>query len=123
SEAYAPVFAQGRAVPPAFAVHSALAATLQTRTTPLGLEEWTRRRAPVSLGAADHAALDSLGAAGVLPVTRSGALAAFVCLGHQRSGGAGADATRVYRTRGGVHHGRGARRRAPPSRARGSALE
>ena len=86
SEAYAPVFAQGRAVPPAFAMYSPLTATLQNRTTPMTLEEWSRRTAPVLLGAADRAALDSLGAAVILPVSRSGALAAFVCLGHKRSG-------------------------------------
>lgn len=86
SDAYAPVFAQGRVVPPAFEVHSPLTATLQNRTTPLDLEEWSRRTAQVPLGAADRAALDSLAAAVLLPVSRSGDLAAFVCLGHKRSG-------------------------------------
>jgi hypothetical protein len=46
-DAYAPVFAQGRAVPSAFEAHSPLTATLQNRTVPIDLEEWSRRTAQV----------------------------------------------------------------------------
>jgi hypothetical protein len=84
--AYAPVFVRGKAVPPAFDASSSLVTTLQTQTVPIEVEQWRRRTAGVQLGPADQAALDSLGAAVLLPVSRNQALTAFVCLGQKRSG-------------------------------------
>jgi class 3 adenylate cyclase len=81
--AYTPVFVRGRAVPPAFEASSSLVARLQTQVAPVDVEQWRRRPAGVPLAPADRAALDSLGAAVVLPLGR---LTAFMCLGQKRSG-------------------------------------
>jgi hypothetical protein len=83
--AYAPVFVSGSVVPPVFEARSPLVGALQTRTTPLAIEQW-RRTAKVYLGPADRAALDSLRAAVVLPISRSVPPVSFICLGPKRSG-------------------------------------
>jgi len=84
-EAYAPAFVRGSAAPPVIAAYSSLVGALQTRAAPVDVERW-RRTARVSLGPADRAALDSLRVAVVLPISRNEPPAAFVCLGHKRSG-------------------------------------
>jgi class 3 adenylate cyclase len=84
--AYVPVFVRGSAVPPAFDASGALVGALQTRAAPVDTEQWQRRTAGVRLGPADRAALDSLGAAVLLPVGGHEPLPAFVCLGQKRSG-------------------------------------
>jgi class 3 adenylate cyclase len=84
-ESYAPAFVRGSAVPPVIAAYSSLVGALQTRAAPVDVERW-RRTARVYLGPADRAALDSLRVAVVLPISRNEPPAAFVCLGHKRSG-------------------------------------
>jgi class 3 adenylate cyclase len=85
-ESYAPVFAQGRAVPPAFAANSSLVGILGDRRKPLALSDAGRRPDEAPLGPFDRAALETLGAEIVVPVRRDEALAAFICLGAKRSG-------------------------------------
>jgi class 3 adenylate cyclase len=82
-EAFAPVFVRGRVVSPAYEAGSQLVAALQTTHAPLEVARW-QRRSEGSL--AEKAALESLGAAVLLPVHRREALAAFVCLGVKTSG-------------------------------------
>jgi hypothetical protein len=83
---YAPVFAEGRAVPPAFEATSPLVGTLGGRRNPLSLSAAGRRPDEAPLGPFDRAALETLGAEVVVPIRLGGALAAFVCLGPKRSG-------------------------------------
>jgi class 3 adenylate cyclase len=85
-QSYAPVFAEGRAVPPAFEADSPLIGTLRGRHTPLSLSDAGRRPDETPLGPFDRAALETLGAEVVVPVRQDDALAAFVCLGPKRSG-------------------------------------
>jgi class 3 adenylate cyclase len=82
--AFATVFASGRAIPPAFDADGSLVRVLQARTTPLE-GETARRRGGPALDPFERAALETLGAAVVIPVHRQ-ALAAFVVLGRKRSG-------------------------------------
>lgn len=77
---------RGSTVPPVFAASSPLIVALQTQAVPIEVEQWQRRPLGVPLTAADQAALDSLGAAVLLPVGRHATLTAFVCLGYKRSG-------------------------------------
>ena len=77
--AFTPVYARGRAVPPAFAADSALVKTLESRSEPLVA-------AVVELDPFDRAALATLGAEVVIPTRRGGALVAFTCLGLKRTG-------------------------------------
>ena len=77
--AFTPVFARGRAVPPAFAAESPLVRTLESRTAPLVA-------AGAPLDPHDAAALATLGAEVVTPMHRGEALVAFTCLGRKRSG-------------------------------------
>jgi class 3 adenylate cyclase len=83
---YAPVFAEGRAVPPAFEAGSSLIVALQGRRTPLSLSDAGRRADAAALGPFDRAALETLQAEVVVPVLQGDALAAFLCLGPKRSG-------------------------------------
>jgi class 3 adenylate cyclase len=83
---YAPVFVEGRAVPPAFAAGSPLIVALQERRAPLALGDAGRRPDQTPLGPFDRAALETLQAEVVVPVRQDDALAAFVCLGPKRSG-------------------------------------
>ena len=85
-DSYAPVFVEGRAVPPAFAAASPLIGTLGERRRPLALGEVGRRLDEAPLGPFDRAALETLGAEVVVPVHQEDALAAFLCLGPKRSG-------------------------------------
>ncbi len=77
--AFTPVFARGRALPPAFAVESLLVRALEARATPLAASS-------ARLDPFDRAALETLGAEVVTPVRRGAALVAFSCLGAKRSG-------------------------------------
>lgn len=85
-DSYVPVFAEGRAVPPAFEAESPLIGTLRGRHAPLSLSDAGRRPDEAPLGPFDRAALETLGAEVVVPVRQGAALAAFVCLGPKRSG-------------------------------------
>ncbi len=83
---YAPIFVEGRAVPPVFESTSALIGALRERRTPLALGEAGRRADEAPLGPFDRAALETLGAEVVVPVHHGDTLRAFVCLGPKRSG-------------------------------------
>jgi len=85
-QSYSPVFAEGRAVPPAFATGSSLIAALQERRAALSLSDAGRRPDDAPLGPFDRAALETLQAEVVVPVRQDDALAAFLCLGPKRSG-------------------------------------
>ncbi len=85
-EAFSPVFARGRAVPPAFEGNSPLVTTVHNHSGPLVSERFTRRGGMAKLSLFDRAALDTLGVAVVVPVRRRGELVAFFCLGAKRSG-------------------------------------
>ncbi len=85
-QSYAPVFVEGRAVPPAFEADSPLIGALRGRRTPLSLSAAGRRPDEALLGPFDRAALETLQAEVVVPVRRDDALAAFLCLGPKRSG-------------------------------------
>jgi class 3 adenylate cyclase len=85
-QGYAPVFAEGRAVPPAFEADSPLIGTLRGRRAPLSLSDAGRSPDEAPLGPFDRAALETLQAEVVVPVQQENALAAFVCLGPKRSG-------------------------------------
>jgi class 3 adenylate cyclase len=83
---YAPIFVEGRAVPPAFETTSPLIGTLRERRKPLALGEAGQRSDEAPLGPFDRAALETLGAEVVVPVHHGDVLRAFVCLGPKRSG-------------------------------------
>lgn len=83
---YAPVFVEGRAVPPAFEAASPFVSRLRSRRIPLALIESGRRRSQKDLDPFDRAALESLQAEAVVPIRRGEALAAFLCLGPKGSG-------------------------------------
>jgi GAF domain-containing protein len=85
-ESYAPVFVEGRAVPPGFEADSPLVGTLSRRRAPLSLSDAGRRPDKAPLGPFDRAALETLQAELVVPVLQDDALAAFLCLGPKRSG-------------------------------------
>ena len=85
-QSYAPVFVEGRAVPPAFEADSPLIGTLRGRRAPLSLSDAGRRPDEAPLGPFDRAALETLQAEVVVPVQQDDALAAFLCLGPKRSG-------------------------------------
>jgi len=85
-ESYVPVFAEGRAVPPAFEATSPLVGALGDRRKPLSLGDAGRRPDEAPLGPFDRAALETLGSEVVVPIRRDQVLAAFVCLGPKRSG-------------------------------------
>jgi class 3 adenylate cyclase len=73
--------AEGRAEPASLRATGAVIGALRARTAPLDVERWAHRLAP-----GVRAALDTLGAAVLVPVRRGGELAAVVCLGGKRSG-------------------------------------
>lgn len=83
-DAYAPVFSRGSAVTPYFELESPLLAALAERTSAVDLERG--RALDERASQADRAALGSLAAAVLLPVSRQGELAAFVVLGRKGSG-------------------------------------
>ena len=78
---YEPVFARGRAVPPAVEADSPLVTTLQARATPLASDRLSRKDRIEQLSLFERATLDTLGVAVVVPVRRRGNLVAFLCLG------------------------------------------
>jgi class 3 adenylate cyclase len=86
SDSWRPVFARGRAVPPAFAHDSPLVRVLGKRDAPLTAEPRGGRRELPALEAFDRAALATLEAAVVLPIRRGAQMVAFLCLGSKRSG-------------------------------------
>ena len=69
-DSYAPVFVEGRAVPPAFEAESPLVGTLRGRRSPLALSAAGRRPDEAPLGPFDRAALETLEAEVVVPVRR-----------------------------------------------------
>ena len=84
-EAFTPVFARGRALPPAFDASSPLVSALRARSGPLAADRFVRQAAsPLSLF--DRAALDTLEVAVISPTHRRGDLMAFQCLGAKKSG-------------------------------------
>ncbi len=83
---FAGAFAAGRAVPPSFDAASPLVATLQHRHEPLAFGDARRWQSEPPLTPFDRAALETLGAAVVIPVRRADVLLAFLCLGPKRSG-------------------------------------
>jgi len=85
-EAFAPIFVEGRGVPPAFESGSPLVATLRERRRPLALSSAGRTPDSAELGPFDRAALAALEAEVVVPVRRDETLLAFLCLGPKRSG-------------------------------------
>ena len=85
-ESFAPIFVEGRGVPPAFAAGSPLVATLRERHKPLALSATGRKPDAADLGPFDRAALAALEAEVVVPVRRDETLLAFLCLGPKRSG-------------------------------------
>ncbi|MBW2448744.1 MAG: hypothetical protein JRG83_22910, partial [Deltaproteobacteria bacterium] len=85
-DSYAPVFVEGRAVPPAFGAASPLVASLAERPAPLSLSAAGRRPDEATLGPFDRAALETLQAEVVVPVRQGDALTAFLCLGPKSSG-------------------------------------
>jgi class 3 adenylate cyclase len=82
---FAAVFAEGAVALPPLPVRSPLVAALEGRAAPLAEPSWAEKQ-QVPLDAFDRAALESLGAALVLPVQRGDSLALFVTLGPKRSG-------------------------------------
>src|SRR5262249_11003821 len=84
--AYAPVFASGRAVPPAFDAEGPLIARLASLRETTEATRLLGLRAGEALSRAERAALQALGAEVLLPVAPRNGLAAFVCLGEKRSG-------------------------------------
>jgi len=86
SDAFAPIFVEGRGVPPAFEADSPLSATLAKRQKPLALSDTGRAADAAELGPFDRAALEALEAEVVAPVRVGESLLAFLCLGPKRSG-------------------------------------
>ena len=84
-EAFAPILARGAPAPPAFPLQSPLISALEARAVPLAAARWSER-SDASRDPFERAALETLGAAAVLPVRRGSTLAAFVALGPKRSG-------------------------------------
>ncbi|HEY8120170.1 MAG TPA: adenylate/guanylate cyclase domain-containing protein [Myxococcota bacterium] len=85
-EAFVPISAHGNAIPPAFDADGALAALLSDRQQPITLEQWRSWARRGLLAHADRAALETFGAALILPLVRAGPLEAFLLLGDKRSG-------------------------------------
>lgn len=84
---YAPVFVQGRETPEAFADGDPLAAVLRRHRAPYALEGASSRHRPGSHSEAfDRLALETLGAAAVVPLHRGADFAGALCLGRKRSG-------------------------------------
>ncbi len=86
AETLRPVFARGRALPPALPARSSLAALLAERRGPLASEDWPRGRRAQALSDFDRATLDALGVPLLVPIWRGDELFALLCLGPKRSG-------------------------------------
>jgi class 3 adenylate cyclase len=76
--AFEPVYARGRAVPPAIASDGPLVKTLESHTTPLSASA-------KAIDPFDHAVLATLDTEVLIPIRRSETLVAFTCLGRKRS--------------------------------------
>jgi class 3 adenylate cyclase len=76
---FTPLFVRGPAAPPAFGTDSLLVRTLERRLRPLAADA-------AELDAFDRAALETLGAAVLVPTRRREDVVAFTCLGPKRSG-------------------------------------
>ena len=77
--AFEPLFARGRAVPPAIAADGPLVKTLESRTAPLAANA-------TAIDPFDRAVLATLATEVLVPIRRGGTLVAFMCLGRKRSG-------------------------------------
>jgi class 3 adenylate cyclase len=86
AEGYANIFARGRGVLPMLDDRNPAIGVLATRGKPLVAERWAKfdRRSPMT--AFDRAALESLDAAVLVPVSRRQDLMGFACLGPKQSG-------------------------------------
>jgi class 3 adenylate cyclase len=84
-DVFTPLAVRGRPAPPAFAAQSTLIAALQERTAPLAAERWSARRS-TALTPFEHAAIETLEVAVLVPFHRGSDLVAFSCLGPKRSG-------------------------------------
>ncbi|HME71116.1 MAG TPA: adenylate/guanylate cyclase domain-containing protein [Myxococcota bacterium] len=78
-DAFTPVFARGRAAPPAFEAGSLLVRTLESQARPLFA-------GATKIDPFERAALQTLGVEVVTPTLRNTTLVAFTCLGPKRSG-------------------------------------
>jgi class 3 adenylate cyclase len=76
--AFEPVFARGRAVPPAIASDGPLVKILESRTAPLDASA-------KAIDPFDRAVLATLDTEVLIPTRRASAVAAFMCLGRKRS--------------------------------------
>jgi class 3 adenylate cyclase len=76
--AFAPVFARGRAVPPAIDSDGPLAKILESRAAPLAASA-------KEIDPFDRAVLATLDTEVLIPIRRGGTLVAFTCLGRKRS--------------------------------------
>ena len=85
-ETYAPVFQRGPAVPATFEANGPLVAALRSRQGPLVAQAGSRREGVPDLTPFDRAALETLGAAVLLPIRRREELTGFGCLGPKSSG-------------------------------------
>jgi class 3 adenylate cyclase len=77
--AFEPVFARGRAVPPAIASDGPLVKILESRHAPLAASA-------KAIDPFDRAVLATLDTEVLVPIRRGGAVGAFMCLGRKRSG-------------------------------------
>jgi class 3 adenylate cyclase len=85
-DAFAPLFARGRAVAPAFDAEGPMIEALTLRAEPVDATRIERGRAALPHSKAELAALRTMGVEVVLPVILREELAAFVCLGEKQSG-------------------------------------
>ena len=84
---YSAVFVDGRTIPPILDARGPLIATLRHRGRPLALAtEGAGRRPAEELSPFDRAALDTLDAAILIPITAGDELALLICLGRRLSG-------------------------------------
>ncbi len=82
---FAPVFARGRAIAPAFEADGTLALALEGGSGPLDALRIGRRGAP-GLAPGERAALEAMGVELILPIVPQQELAAFACRGEKGSG-------------------------------------
>ena len=85
-EGYVNIFARGRGVPPMLDDRNPAIAVLETRGRPIVAGRWAQSSKSSDMSAFDRAALESLDAAVLIPVSRLEQLMAFACLGPKRSG-------------------------------------
>ena len=95
---YAPCFARGAAIAPAFAADGPLVQVLELADGPLPIERLRRTlgRLGSPSGAESLAALDTMGVELLVPLATADGLEAFVALGDKRSGDVYRDADRAH---------------------------